>query len=135
MTTPPRNKKLQRNPEQATHTPPHQAITQVQATFSGPIPHPLILEEYDRLVPGAAERILAMAEQDAKHQQAMETGTLKAAESSARRGQYFGLIIGLAALSAAMGALAMGSATVAGVIGGTTVVGLVSVFIIGRVVK
>lgn len=113
-----------------------QSVTQFQQfTFSGPIPPASVLEGYERLVVGAAERILVMAESDAKHQQAIELAALRAAESEIKRGQIFGFIIGLTALGASMLALAMGSPAVAGVIGGTTVVGLVSIFIIGRVVK
>ena len=106
-----------------------------QASFSGPMPPPAVLEGYERLVQGAAERILVMAESDAKHQQEIEFAALRAAEAEIKRGQLFGFVIGLTALGASMLALAMGSPAVAGVIGGTTVVGLVSVFIIGRVVK
>lgn len=106
-----------------------------QSTFSGPVPHPSILEGYERLVHGAAERILVMAESDAKHQQEIEFAALRAAEAEIKRGQIFGFVIGLTALGASMLALAMGSPAVAGVIGGTTVVGLVSVFIVGRFVK
>lgn len=106
-----------------------------QSTFSGPIPPPSVLEGYERLIQGAAERILVMAESDAKHQQEIEFAALRAAEGEVKRGQLFGFIIGLTALGASMLALAMGSPAVAGVIGGTTVVGLVSVFIIGRVIK
>jgi uncharacterized membrane protein len=103
-----------------------------QTSFSGPMPPPAILEGYERLVPGAAERILTMAESDTKHQQAIELEALRAAAAEIKRGQIFGFVIGLTALGASMLALAMGSPAVAGVIGGTTVVGLVSVFIIGR---
>lgn len=130
MTHPQRSK---RQPEKAPS--PRNPVAHVQASFSGPVPHPALLKDYDLLVPGAANRILLMAEQDAKHQQTMELATLKAAEESSKRGQYFGLTIGLAALLASVTTLALGSPAVAGIIGGTTVVGLVSVFIIGRVVK
>lgn len=106
-----------------------------QSTFSGPMPPPAVLEGYERLVHGAAERILVMAESDAKHQQEIEFAALRAAEAEIKRGQFFAFIIGLTALGASMGALAMGYPTVAGIIGGTTVVGLVSVFIVGRFVK
>ena len=35
--------------------------------FAGPLPPPEILEQYNRLVPDAAERILTMAETQAAH--------------------------------------------------------------------
>jgi uncharacterized membrane protein len=110
-------------------------IVHQSASFEGPMPPPAILEGYERLVPGAAERILAMAESDTKHQHAIEFAALRAMESEVKRGQIFAFVIGLAALLASMFALYMGSPTVAGIIGGTTVVGLVSAFIIGRFVK
>ena len=117
---------------------PHAASRDVvhqSASFEGPMPPPAILEGYERLVPGAAERILAMAESDTKHQHAIEFAALNAAEGEVKRGQIFAFVIGLAALLASMFALYMGSPAVAGIIGGTTVVGLVSVFIVGRFVK
>jgi uncharacterized membrane protein len=79
-----------------------------QATFSGPMPPPAVLEGYERLVKGAAERILLMAESDAKHQQEIEFAALRAAENEIKRGQIFGFVIGLTALGASMLALAMG---------------------------
>ena len=96
---------------------------------------PAILEGYERLVPGAAERILAMAESDTKHQHAIAFSALNAAEGEVKRGQIFAFIIGLAAHLSSMIALYIGSSVVAGTIGCTTVVGLVSVFIKGRFVK
>ena len=99
------------------------------------MPPPAVLEGYNRLIPGAAERILVMAEEDAKHQREIELAALRAANNEVARGQIFGFVIGLAALGASMLALYMGAPAVAGVIGGTTVVGLVSVFIVGRFAK
>ena len=39
-------------------------IRTVHAEMSGPLPPPAMLEGYERIVPGAAERILAMAERE-----------------------------------------------------------------------
>lgn len=35
--------------------------------YSGPLPMPEDLEKYDKVVPGAAERIISMAEKEMKH--------------------------------------------------------------------
>lgn len=103
------------------------------------MPPPETLERYDRIVPGAAERILAMAEVDAKHLQALELTSLAASQEEAcrrhievRHGQIYGLCIGLAALATSALALVLGYEQAATVIGGTTVVGLVTVFVVGR---
>jgi uncharacterized membrane protein len=103
-----------------------------QVSFSGPLPPPEILRGYETLVSGAADRILSIAEEDAKHLRQIEMAALHAARDESRMGQIFGLIIGLAALGTTIAALILGSPTVAALIGGGTVVGLVSVFILGR---
>lgn len=101
--------------------------------FSGPIPHPEILNGYNEIVPGAAERILILAEEDAKHQREIERDALNFAAEEIKRGQWFGLTIGVLAFVASILALALGSEKAAIALGGTTVVGLVTVFVVGRV--
>lgn len=39
---------------------------------SGPIPHPDIIKQYEEILPGAADRIISMAENQSSHRQAME---------------------------------------------------------------
>lgn len=108
-------------------------ITQVtQHQFSGPIPHPEVLQLYDATIPGAAERILAMAEKDASHQIEIEKSALNHAAAEVKRGQIFGLIIGMLAFLTSIIALALGSEKTAMALGGTTVIGLVTVFVTGR---
>ena len=43
------------------------AIIREQHTFSGPLPPPEDLARYDQVVPGAAERIIKMAENEMMH--------------------------------------------------------------------
>lgn len=40
--------------------------------FSGPLPHPKILAGYENVIPGGADRILSMAELEAKHRHDMD---------------------------------------------------------------
>jgi uncharacterized membrane protein len=105
---------------------------EVRETFSGPIPHPTILEEYEKIVPGAAERIIAMAESDMKHQQEMDREELRIAESQVKRGQISAFWLTIIALAVCIFALLMGSEMAASVIAGTTIVALVTAFVIGR---
>ena len=46
-----------------------------EETYFGPIPDPKTLEQYDAVLPGAADRILSMAERQATHRQSLETAT------------------------------------------------------------
>ena len=44
----------------------------IQGEFSGPIPPPNIIEGYEKIVPGSADRIISMAERQSEHRQKME---------------------------------------------------------------
>ena len=48
--------------------PEHVRVAAVEAaSFSGPLPPPSIYGEYERTLPGSAERILVMAEKEQNH--------------------------------------------------------------------
>lgn len=51
-------------------------ITKVQ-TWQGPLPPPEDLQKYNMVVPGAAERILTMAEEEMKHRHNRENMAIK----------------------------------------------------------
>jgi uncharacterized membrane protein len=53
-------------------------IHEVVASFQGPLPPPSILRGYDDIIPGAAERIIAMAEREQAHRHSWEQQTLSA---------------------------------------------------------
>ena len=60
----------------------HAIIARHTLLHQGPLPHPAVLKQYNDVVPGAAERIMRMAEQQAIHRQDLEahiirTDTLK----------------------------------------------------------
>jgi len=106
-------------------------LTQVtQQQFVGPIPPPNILQDYDQIIPGAAKRILIMAEEEAKHQHELEKSALNFTAEEVKRGQRYGLFIAISAFITSIIALFLGSEEAAMTIGGTTVVGLVTVFVI-----
>ena len=61
--------------------------------FSGPIPHPEILELYNKVVPGAAERILKKFESQTEHRIKIESQTIFTANLKEILGVLFGFII------------------------------------------
>jgi uncharacterized membrane protein len=99
------------------------------------MPPPAILEGYEKIVPGAAERILKMAEASMKHQQQYDNALLEASRKQVARGQILGFLIGLAAISASVYSAVIGYPILAGILGGATVVGLVTAFVVGRVTE
>jgi uncharacterized membrane protein len=53
-------------------------IHEVFASFQGPLPPPSILRGYDEISPGAADRIIAMAEREQAHRHSWEQRALSA---------------------------------------------------------
>ncbi len=99
--------------------------------WKGPIPPPAILEEYEAALPGAADRIISMAEKQAAHRMALEALVIGGDSQRSRLGIIFGFIITLAALGGAV-FLIYNDKNVAGLILATTaIVGLVSAFVYG----
>jgi uncharacterized membrane protein len=55
----------------------HAMIARHTLLHQGPLPHPAVLKQYDDVVPGAAERIMRMAEQQAQHRQDLEAHVIR----------------------------------------------------------
>lgn len=72
----------------------------IQSEFSGPIPPPSIIKGYEEIMPGAAERIIAMAENQAKHRQDMEKIMVNAEARDSLLGVVFAFILGVGCLVA-----------------------------------
>jgi len=103
------------------------------------LPRPEFLAHYEQICPGAADRILKIAEGAVAHNHKMEAATLEANISfhksqflATRRGQICGLIIGVVAILAGSYIALNGAQITGGFIGSGGVLGLVSVFVIGR---
>lgn len=91
-----------------------------QKIHHGPLPAPEDLQRYDQLLPGAAERIITMAEVEQRHRHEQESKAisselvtreiLQATEKvridgvmrSDRRGQYLGAVVSILAISGAI---------------------------------
>lgn len=106
--------------------------TEVQfESYSGPLPHPAILQQYESIYPGAAKEIFAAVATQAAHRQHLEKVVV---ESGVRR-SYCGLAAALIVTLSFLGAstwLIHGGHDIAGTtLGSIDLVALVSVFLIG----
>ena len=113
-----------------------------RAEFSGILPPPELLNQYDQICPGLADRIMKIAEGAAAHCHSMDKATLEANIGfhknqfmEARIGQFCALLIGITAILSGAYVSINGAQIAGGVIGGAGVIGLVSVFIYGRKYK
>jgi uncharacterized membrane protein len=64
-------------------------------SFSGPLPPPEALERYNQIVPGAAERIIVMAESQHSHRQGLEKHVIHSNVSAQRLGTVLGFIVAM----------------------------------------
>jgi uncharacterized membrane protein len=78
--------------------PPGGPDGMVMGRWSGPLPPPAALEQFERASPGAADRILKMAEKEEVHRQEMERIMVTSEVKSRNRGQFFGFAIAVIAL-------------------------------------
>lgn len=99
--------------------------------FSGPLPPPQILEEYNRIVPGSANRILAMAEKQAAHRRMLESQSLSSGVRNSHLGLISGLLVGLGGIVAATVIAIFGHPQAGVGMGFLTLGSLVSVFVYG----
>lgn len=113
-------------------SPAIQKLSVTQESFAGPLPHPSILEGYDKVIPGAAERILAMAEREQAHRHKMDSDHLSLLARERSRGQTYGFAIGCVAIVAGALTATLGHPIAGSLIGGGGVAGLVAVFVIGK---
>ncbi|WP_296560133.1 DUF2335 domain-containing protein [uncultured Acetobacterium sp.] len=99
--------------------------------FSGPLPHPQILRGYEEVVPGAAERILSMAENQATHRQQLEKAVINSNVRDSRMGVVFAFVIGIVGVSGGIYAVLQGAEWAGTLISGVSLGSIVGSFIYG----
>ena len=99
-------------------------------SFSGPLPPPEMIEVYERIYPGATDRIIGLTENQQEHRHQWESDELKARNDAVIRGQWFGFVLSIASLAASVFLGYMGMLLVPGLLGTIGGLGL-----IGNIVK
>lgn len=103
--------------------------------FSGPLPHPRHLEDYDRIVPGGAERIFAMTEK-------VVESNIRISERGQRYDHFYRLLgmgLGFVALLTLIGGAIYagmnGHFDLAALLMGATALGVIGVFVNAHISK
>lgn len=105
----------------------------VSEQFSGPIAHPKHLKAYEEISPGAAERIISMAETSQQHHIAMDKAVFTAEVNDRKLGMWLGAGAFFFLVACALvTALVVESEVVPGLFLGAAAVGGVGLFIKGR---
>lgn len=120
--------RIQRNPESRVQ----QVIAAAQHSFSGPLPPPAMLGQYDQVKEGLADRIVCMAERQQAHRQEMESKALNASIRTERVGQNYALLLSLVIVTGSIFLIATGKEISGSLLAGGTLCGLAYIFITGR---
>ncbi len=100
--------------------------------YQAPLPPPAMLEHYERVLPGSADRILRMAEQQSAHRQELEARKLRSDIRNESLGQILAFTLALVGLLGGL-FLAYEGKSLAGLTTFiTTLVSLLGLFIFGR---
>ena len=78
-----------------------EVIQAIRSEFSRPIPPPSIIKGYEEVLPGSADRIIRMAEEQARHRQEMEKKMIDFEARDSLLGILFAFSLGVGCLIAA----------------------------------
>jgi len=107
-----------------------QSITTQQ--HAGPLPAPEDLREYDRIVPGLAERIISRSEKEQAHRHSMDQKIVELEYGLKSRGQLLGIAALIALLAVVIIMVVYGVPAEAAALGAATIVGVVVTMVTGR---
>jgi len=108
-----------------------QAAVEV-SRYSGPLPRPEDLAKYEQVLPGSADRIIRMAEQQATHRQNLEKLVVESNTGIQKWGLVCAFVIALSAIvgGVLLSLKGMSGAGLASIIG--ALAALVGVFVYGK---
>jgi uncharacterized membrane protein len=107
-------------------------LTTSQVSYSGPIPPPHFMREFNEIIPNGADRILAMAEKQLDHRILLESRALKSGILRSWGGLVAGFVIGMTAICFGGTALLQGQALGGYALCLTGIASLVGVFVLGK---
>ena len=103
--------------------------TIARAEWSGPLPPPSVLREFDETVENGAERIVAAWERESEHRRVIERERLRVLARDAIVGKTLAFGFVIAALTTCAFAVASGAEWVAAILGGGVIGTVVWAFI------
>ncbi|HLA26326.1 MAG TPA: DUF2335 domain-containing protein [Syntrophales bacterium] len=115
----------------ASTSPSALAATRTVTAFQGPLPPPELMEKYNQMVPGAAERIIVLFESQVQHRQSLEKAVIQSDVRDSRLGLYLGFFVSVVAIIGGVICVLSGYTTTGGIIAAIPVPVLAGVFVYG----
>lgn len=109
------------------------AVAQFRKTelYAGPLPHPEILQKFEQILPGSADRILKQAEAQTQHRIELESKVVSADIIKSYLGLVFGFLIGMVGILGGIYLATLGYDVYGPILSGGSFVTLVVAFIYG----
>ena len=114
-----------RNNPNSPNNPPARVTAATYTEISGPIPAPQILQQYNNIIPNAAERILRMAEKQSDHRMALESKVVSSNIVKSYLGMAGGTSVAIFGLYVAKVVAVSGNPATAGILAALDIGGLV----------
>ena len=99
------------------------------ASLSGPLPPPAMYESYEKTLPGSANRIMTLAEDEQRHRAEWEDNVLDAVKGDTERGQHIGAALAIVCVGGAIYLASNGEQIVAAIPAGVSARGLAGRFL------
>jgi uncharacterized membrane protein len=118
-------------PPEPSRNNPQVSLSHQRVEYSGHIPPPAVLKEFDQIVPGAANRIIVMAEKQQEHRHDLERVAVRSGSRDSIAGVGAATLISVGFLSLAGYAIKLGYTGTGVILGAIDIVALASAFIYG----
>ena len=106
----------------------HQVMQKLEM-FSGPIPAPHILKQYDEMDPGAAKQIIDNGVEESHHRRQMESKMLEMSRKRKIRRDWMGFVIGITSILVGAFLIYKDHYAVGTIFSGISILGLVGQFL------
>lgn len=109
--------------------------SRIQSSYSSPLPPPEIIEGYEKILPGSADRILTMTEKQGEHRRKLEESVVTSDIKRSNLGLWLAAGVTTIIVLCATYLAVNGRETTAGIMVGTAMVTLSGNFIYGSIAR
>lgn len=109
--------------------------SRIQSSYSSPLPPPEIIEGYEKILRGSADRILTMTEKQSEHRRELEKLNLKGEIQRSNTGLWLAFIMTIIIIVCATYLALNSHEATASIMVGATIVGLSGNFIYGSIAR
>lgn len=100
-------------------------------SYSGPLPPPAVLRQFEEILPGSAERIFAQFERQSEHRRSLEASVVANEITQSKRGTFAAFALGMTGLVIAAYFAYLGHPVSGATVGGVGLASLLTAFLTG----